>query len=66
MDISDMNQEIQGVCCEQDRDDQGSHSINQWHNIGTKDNPEDYSSRGIDVVNDKAVQKRFQGPPSFL
>ena len=29
----------------------------QWDYIGTKDNPADYSSRGINVANDKAVQK---------
>ena len=39
--------------------------IHQWHYIGTKDNPADYSSRGIDVTNNQAVQKWFQGP-SFL
>ena len=33
--------------------------IHQWHYIGTKVNPADYSSRGIDVANDKAVQKWF-------
>ena len=36
--------------------------IHQWHYIGTKDNPADYSSRGIDVANDQAVQKWFWGP----
>ena len=40
-------------------------AIRQWHYIGTKDNPADYSSRGIDVANDQAVQKWFRGP-SFL
>ena len=39
--------------------------IHQWHYVGTKDNPADYSSRGIDVANDQAVQKWFRGP-SFL
>ena len=39
--------------------------MHQWHYIGTKDNPADYSSRGIDVANDQAVQKWFRGP-SFL
>ena len=39
--------------------------IHQWHYVGTKNIPEDYSSRGIDVVNDQAVQKWFGGP-SFL
>ena len=36
--------------------------IHQWHYIGTNDNPVDYSSRDIDVANDQAVQKWFQGP----
>ena len=40
-------------------------AIQQWHYIGTKDNPADYSSRGIDVANDQTVQKWFRGP-SFL
>ena len=39
--------------------------IHQWHYIGTRDNPADYSSRDIDVANDKAVQKWFRGQ-SFL
>ena len=39
--------------------------IHQWHYIGIRDNPTDYSSRGIDVANDKAVQKWFRGQ-SFL
>ena len=39
--------------------------IHQWHYVGTKDSPADYSSRGIDVANDQAVQKWFRGP-SFL
>ena len=39
--------------------------IHQWHYVGSKNNPEDYSSRGIDVASDQAVQKWFQGP-SFL
>ena len=26
----------------------------QWHYIGSKDNPADYSSRGIDEANEKA------------
>ena len=39
--------------------------IHQWYYIGTKDNPADYSSRGIDVANDQTVQKWFRGP-SFL
>ena len=39
--------------------------IHQWHYVGTKDKPADYSSRGIDVANDQAVQKWFGGP-SFL
>ena len=34
-------------------------AIQQWHYIGTKDNPADYSSRGTDVANVKAVQKWF-------
>ena len=33
--------------------------IHQWHYIGTKHNPEDYSSRGMDVTSDKAIQKWF-------
>ena len=37
----------------------------QWHYVGTKDNPADYSSRGIDVANDQAVQKWLR-EPSFL
>ena len=37
--------------------------IHQWDYIGTKDNPVDCSSRYIDVANDQAVQKWFQGPP---
>ena len=36
--------------------------IHQWHYIGTKDNPADYSSRGTDEANDQAVQKWFRGP----
>ena len=36
--------------------------IHQWHYIGTNDNPVDYSSRDINVANDQAVQKWFQGP----
>ena len=39
--------------------------IHQWHYVGTKNSPKDYSSRGIDVANDQAVQKWFRGP-SFL
>ena len=39
--------------------------IQQWRYIGTKDNSADYSSRGIAVANDQAVQKWFGGP-SFL
>ena len=39
--------------------------IHQWHYVGTKDDPEDYSSRGIDVAIDQVVQKWFQGL-SFL
>ena len=39
--------------------------IHQWHYVVTKNSPEDYSSRGIDVANDQAVQKWFRGP-SFL
>ena len=34
--------------------------IHQWHYIGTKDNPADYSSRGTDVANDQAIQKWFE------
>ena len=30
-------------------------AIQQWHYIGTKDNPADYSSRGTDVANNQAV-----------
>ena len=36
-------------------------AIRQWHYIGTKDNPADYSSRGIDVANNQAVQNWFRG-----
>ena len=43
----------------------GHTDIPQWHYIGTKDNPADYSSRGINVANEQAVQNWFQGP-SFL
>ena len=39
--------------------------IHQWHYVGTKDNPSDYSSRGIDVANDQTVQKWSLGP-SFM
>ena len=39
--------------------------INQWHYVGTKDNPANYSSRGIDRANDQAVQRWFRRP-SFL
>ena len=39
--------------------------IHQWHYVGTKDNPADYSSRGIDVANDQAIQK-WLPEPSFL
>ena len=44
------------------RDHTGLH---QWHYVGTKKNPADCSSRGIDVANDQAVRKWFRGP-SFL
>ena len=33
--------------------------IHQWHYVGTKDNPANYSSRGIDGANDQAVQRWF-------
>ena len=36
--------------------------IHQWHYVGTKDNPADYSSRGIDVGNDQPVQKWLREP----
>ena len=36
--------------------------IYQWHYVGSKDNPADYGSRGIDVANDQAVQKWFRVP----
>lgn len=39
--------------------------LHQWHYTGSKCNPADYSSRGIDVADDKALQKWFQ-EPSFL
>ena len=43
----------------------GHPDVHQLHYVSTKDNPADYSSRGIDVANDQAVQKWFRGP-SFL
>ena len=39
--------------------------LHQRHYTGSKCNPADYSSRGIDVADDKALQKWFQ-EPSFL
>ena len=33
--------------------------IHQCHYVDTKDNPADYSSRGIDVANDQAASKWF-------
>ena len=34
--------------------------VHQWHYVGTKDNPADYSSRGIDEAKDKVVQNGFK------
>ena len=34
----------------------------QWFHVNTKENPADYFSRGIDVINTKATETWFNGP----
>ena len=34
--------------------------IHQWHYIGIRDNPTDYSSRGIDVANTRLFKNGFE------
>ena len=34
----------------------------QWFHVNTKENPADYCSRGIDVINTKATGTWFNGP----
>ena len=40
-------------------------NTNQWHYVGTKNNPADDASRDLDVANTKKVQRWYNGP-AFL
>ena len=59
LDIFKMNQANSNCLLLTGQRYQGSHRSHQWHYNGSSDNLTDYISRGIDVANDKAVQKWF-------